>query len=259
MTLAISTSEPVSLRLHLKSKQLTCADNNILSINLTDTWNWKKRGNETGGLSINISQKNVTNPDTGTIVPSLIRGHMFHGPANSTDIYRFGGTNYMYNQSFEGYTSPESSTYPLWTYDPSDSSKPWGQHSISQPWQPNHGAAAEAIDMGLGFYLNGQIDMGTSTKTLALQDTTQTLYTPLEGMLVINLVDFSSANISTSSMNKGTPRVGGTLDYIDAVGTSGILVALGGQIQPGLGGQVANRSRGELVCETFQYATIVCC
>ncbi|KAL1600393.1 hypothetical protein SLS60_006778 [Paraconiothyrium brasiliense] len=166
-------------------------------------------------------------------------------------IYNFGGATYMYNQSFEGYLQPDSSQYPLWTYDHTQDN-PWDQHTIQQVWQPNHGAAAEDIEKGLGFYLGGQIDMGTSTKTLGkpFKDPTQNLYMPLQGMLIINLVDLDSpsANISTSNMNRSTPRVGGTLDYIPAVGDSGILVALGGQIQPGLQfGEIANRTKGELI------------
>jgi hypothetical protein len=177
---------------------------------------------------------------------------MFHGPNNQSNmIYNFGGATYMNNQSFEGYVQPESAQYPLWTYDPTQDN-PWAQHTIQQVWQPNHGAATEDIDKGIGFYLGGQIDMGTSTQTLGkpFRDPTQNLYMPLDGMLIIDLVnvDNPAANISTSSMKDSTPRVGGTMEYIDAIGDSGILVALGGQIQPGLKfGEIANRSEGELV------------
>ncbi|KAF1969530.1 hypothetical protein BU23DRAFT_539447 [Bimuria novae-zelandiae CBS 107.79] len=224
-------------------------NNHILSINLTETWDWKIPGDEPGGLSIDVTRKNVTNPDNGTPVPNLIRGHLFHGPTNMSQIYNFGGATYMYNQSFEGYVQPETSTYPLWTYNP-DAEQPWDQFNLGQPWQPNHGAAAEDIEKGLGFYLGGQVDMGTSTRTLGqpFKDNTQNLSMPIEGMLIINLVDSTSTNISTSSMNRSTPRIGGTLDYIDAVGDSGILVALGGQIHPDLTpGDVANRTQGELI------------
>lgn len=228
----------------------TITDNHILNINLTRTWDWKIPGDKPGGLSIGITRKNVTNPDTGTAVPNMIRGHLFHGPRNVSQIYNYGGATYMYNQSFVGYIQPETSTYPLWTYDPK-AEQPWDQFNIGQPWQPNHGAATEDIDRGIGFYLGGQIDMGTSTRTLGpLKDITQNLSIPLDGMLMINLVDNTSANLSISSMNRSTPRVGGTLDYIDAVGDGGILVALGGQIHPNLEpGSAANRTEGELVSD----------
>ncbi|KAK7179770.1 hypothetical protein DPSP01_003245 [Paraphaeosphaeria sporulosa] len=227
-------------------------NNYLLTIDMTRTWDWQVPSNESGGLTIDVERKNVTSPSTGTAVPNLIRGHLFHGPYNKSDtIYNFGGATYMNNQSFEGYRQPDSSQYPLWTYDRTLDS-PWDKHTIQQVWQPNHGAAAEDTGRGFGFYLGGQIDMGTSTLTLGqpFRDPTQNLYMPLDGMLVINLVDLDvrADNISTSSMKRNSPRVGGALEYIDAVGDSGILVALGGQIQPGLKfGEIANRTKGELI------------
>lgn len=218
-------------------------------ISLTETWDWKKQPNESQYLDVQALPKNESNPATGNLPVSYMRGYMFHGPANTTNIYRYGGTRYMGNQSFLGYTSPESSTYPVWSYSYNSTDYPWAQYNIGQPWMPNHGAGAEAIDQGLGFYLNGQIDKGTSSKTLNMGfDDGQSLYIPLEGMLIINLVDFSSANLSTSSMNGNAPRVGGTMEYIAPVGEAGVLVALGGQIQPNLRiDEKANRTQGELV------------
>lgn len=234
----------------------------MLTVPLTEAWDWKRTKNESQYLNITIEQKNETNPDTGTPIPSLFRGHMFHGPENTTNVYRFGGTTYMYNTSFEGYAQPESSSYPLWTYNPNDPDSPWDQYNVAQPWMPNHGAGADATDHALGFYLNGQIDMGTSSTTVGNQlvDNEQNLYLPLEGMLVVNLVDFNSANISTSKMRGNKPRVGGTMEYVAPIGENGILVALGGQIQPDMtGDQVANRSKGELVSETSRlcYASLL--
>ncbi|KAF2193767.1 hypothetical protein K469DRAFT_728851 [Zopfia rhizophila CBS 207.26] len=189
---------------------------------MNKTWDWKT------DIVINSEPKNESNPRTGTFPPSLVRGHMFHGPANSSDVFIYGGTTYMGNQSFQGYSRPDASTYPLWSYTYDSPDYPWMQYDISQPWRPNHGAAAEAIDQGLGFYLNGQIDAGTSTKTLRLNDTN--VYTPLDGMLVINLVDHTSQNISTPNLTGDRPRVSGSMEYIAPVGGMGILVAIGGQI-----------------------------
>lgn len=239
----------------------TSPDNHLLTIDMTKTWDWLVPSNETGGLSIDVKRKNVTSPSTGSAVPNLIRGHLFHGPRNKSDmIYNFGGATYMYNQSFQGFRQPDSSQYPLWTYDHTLDS-PWDKHTIQQVWQPNHGAAAEDIERGIGFYLGGQIDMGTSTLTMGqpFKDLTQNLYMPLDGMLIINLVDLDvrAANISTSNMKRSSPRVGGTLEYIDAVGDGGILIALGGQIQPSLKfGEIANRTKGELVSYNCQRSQI---
>jgi hypothetical protein len=169
---------------------------------------------------------------------------MFHGPSDTTQVYRYGGTTYQGNQSFIGYTRPDSSTYSLWTYDYKTQGFPWSQYDISQPWIANHGAAAEAIDQSLGFYLNGQTDWGTSTKTLNILNSTD-LYKPLPGMLVINFTDHTSNNISTSKLRGDAPRVGGGMEYFPDVGAMGILVALGGQINNAT--PWANASKGELV------------
>lgn len=176
---------------------------------------------------------------------------MFSGPQNSSQVYQFGGSTYLYNQSFIVKPTPGSSSNPLWSYtpgsDPPDTR--WDQHDIGQLWKPNHGAGADAPDLGLGFYLNGQIDKGTSLITDKMfDDTDQTYYRPVDGMLVLDLVNPGQAkNISTSTMNGNLSRVGGTLDYVPSVGKSGILVALGGQVQPHLQNGKASSKLGQLV------------
>jgi hypothetical protein len=216
----------------------------MITIPLNFTWDWKTN------IVVEAQAKNVTNPRTGTLPPSQIRGHMFHGPANKPEVYVYGGTTFMGNQSFEAYAWPDSSAYPLWSYKHGPD-YPWDQYAISELWMPNHGAAAEAIDQGLGFYLNGQIDWGTSSRTI---DTfkTQDLYVPLQGMVVLDLNTQSSKNISTTGLRGGTPRVGGSMEYIASVGGMGSLVALGGQIQPQPSGLYANVSQGVLVSSSLQ-------
>jgi hypothetical protein len=231
--------------------------NYMLKVPLTNSWDWKAEKNDPYYLDITAERTNVTNHGTGTGVPNMIRGHMFHGPQNTTDVYIFGGTTYMYNQTFEGKTKPDTrSAYPLWTYTPGLSPESaWNQYSSKDPMQlPNHGAGADAIDLGLGFYLNGQIDEGTSGTTAAskayLNDNhNQTIYQPLMGMMVLDLVNNNTvANISTAKLRGGVPRVGGTLEYVAPIGDKGILVALGGQIQPqNTGKDVAKIDKGELV------------
>jgi hypothetical protein len=198
-------------------------DNYLLKIPLNTTWDWKTN------IVINAEPKNKSNPATGTRPPSLMRGHLYHGPSDDSNIFLYGGTTYMQNQSFPTFTRPDASTYPLWTYNHRNPDSPWKQYDIGQPWMANHGAAAEAIDQGLGFYLNGQIDWGTSSSTLNnLQATTD--YRPLDGMLVIDFHDYTSNNISTSDVRGGAPRVGGSMEYLASVGGMGVLVALGGQL-----------------------------
>jgi hypothetical protein len=220
----------------------------MITIPLNFTWDWKTN------IIVEAQAKNVTNPRTGTLPPSQIRGHMFHGPANKPEVYVYGGTTFMGNQSFEAYAWPDSSAYPLWSYKYGPD-YPWDQYAVSTSWMPNHGAAAEAVDQGLGFYLNGQIDWGTSSRTI---DTfkTQDLYIPLQGMVVLDLNTQSSKNISTTSLRGGAPRVGGSMEYIASVGGMGSLVALGGQIQPKLKGLYANVSQGALVSGSLQLCNL---
>jgi hypothetical protein len=168
---------------------------------------------------------------------------MFHGPDNDTAVNSYSGTVYLGNLSWPGYVDPQSSAYAIWAYDANATGYPWTQHDIAQPWRPNHGAATEATDQGLGFYLNGQIDEGTSANTLHKIGADQ--YGPLDGMLVINFYNYTSNNISTSSIRGNAPRVGGTMEYIAPIGGRGILVALGGQINQEK--PWANVSEGQLV------------
>ncbi|KAF2493487.1 hypothetical protein BU16DRAFT_81154 [Lophium mytilinum] len=195
----------------------------LIQVSMETSWDWKTN------ITITDESKSTSNPKTGTYPPSLIRGTMFHGPADSKEVYAFGGTTFMGNTSFLGYVAPDASTYPLWTYAYDSSDFRWGQNDIGQPWKPNHGAAAEAIDQGLGFYLNGQIDKGTdsSTKNFGNDSTL-----PLDGMLIIDLANATSNNISTAAISGDGPRVGGGLQYIADVGEKGILVAIGGQLSP---------------------------
>lgn len=211
----------------------------MITIPLNSTWDWRTN------IIINAQAKNVTNPTTGILPPSQIRGHMFHGPMNEPKVYIYGGTTYMGNQSFESYVEPGTPADSLWSYTLGPD-YPWGQFSVSAPWIPNHGAAAEAIDHELAFYLNGQIDWGTSSTT---RDTfnNQDIYVPLDGMVVLNFTSQASRNVSTSGLRGGAPRVGGSMEYIASIGGMGALVALGGQVQPIRNGLYANINQGSLV------------
>ncbi|EAT86292.2 hypothetical protein SNOG_06461 [Parastagonospora nodorum SN15] len=212
----------------------------MITIPLASTWDWKLNITET------VQAKNVTNPNTGTLPPSQIRGAMFHGPNNQAEVYVYGGTTFMGNQSFEAYTRPDSSAYPLWSYT-YGASTPWGQYAGDTAWMPNHGAATEAIDQGLAFYLNGQIDWGTSSKTFDILPKTDAIYVPIQGMLILDLNTQSARNLSTSKLRGGAPRVGGTMEYIASIGDNGVLVALGGQIQANLSSSFANVKTGSLI------------
>lgn len=152
----------------------------------------------------------------------------------------------MGNQSFETYTAPDAASYHLWSYKPGPD-YPWGQYAGSTVWMPNHGAGAEAIDQGLGFYLNGQVDWGTSSRTLDTFPKTESLYMPVRGMVVLDLNTQTSRNISTAKLRDGATRVGGSMEYLPSVGRMGALVALGGQVQANSTDVYANVSNGKLV------------
>ncbi|KAF2491506.1 hypothetical protein BU16DRAFT_120146 [Lophium mytilinum] len=189
----------------------------LLEYDLKTSWDWKTN------ISYSAFEK-TPNPGTGTLPPNFIRGTMFQGPANDSELYTYGGTTFRGNMSVANRSASYSQQYSLWSFD--SASNAWGQYDLKQNWRPNFGAAAEAYDQGLAFYLNGQIDVGTDQGTLDFGNTT--IY--IDGMLVIDLVRQTAVNISTTGMKDYIPRVGGALQYVPGVGDDGVLVAIGGQV-----------------------------
>lgn len=126
------------------------------------SWDWKTN-------ITYIASEELANPFTGTRVRSGgILGTMFQGPANDSNIYTYGGTTFRGNESFPNqdvdyYEAVYSDQYPLWSLD--NETQVWDQYDIGQTWTPSYGAATEAPDQGLAFYLNGRTDNGTSSTT----------------------------------------------------------------------------------------------
>lgn len=155
---------------------------------------------------------------------------MFQGPANDSRVFTFAGTSFRANGAAQvipdmsGSDEPYADQYPLWSVD--NSTQTWDQFDIQQTFTPSYGAAAEAPDQGLAFYLNGQLDNASSTHTTTLGNST----TYLDGMLAIDLVRQTSRNLSTSGIRDYLPRVGGSMQYIPGVGKNGVLVTLGGKV-----------------------------
>ncbi|OJD36009.1 cell wall anchored protein [Diplodia corticola] len=143
--------------------------------------------------------------------------------SDASKIYTYGGTTFLGNTSFPGWTPAESDTYSLWSYD--TSTHAWDQYDItkSSPLRPNRGSSAEAPALGLSFYLNGQIDAGSSAVAGASMNNDTEF---LDGMIVLDTVNVSSQNLSTATL--GNPRVAGGLQFIEAIGERGALVAIGG-------------------------------
>ncbi|KAF2182846.1 hypothetical protein K469DRAFT_669317 [Zopfia rhizophila CBS 207.26] len=197
----------------------------FLQVDLKESWDWKTN------ISY-IALEETPNPKTGTGVRHSIRGTMYQGPANDSSIYTYAGTSFRGNESFPTkdtnyYSIYYSDQYALWSFN--NDSQVWDQYDIQQAWTPSYGAAAEAPDQALAFYLNGQTDNGTSSQTLYDGDD----QTTLDGMIVIDMVKHSSRNISTAGIKDYQPRVGGGMQYVPGVGDNGVLVALGGKVFDG--------------------------
>ena len=95
--------------------------------------------------------------------------------------------------------------------------------------RPSSGSSTEARDQGLAFYLNGEIDSGSSLETKGLGNG-NTVW--LGGMIVINTNKQTVRNISTYGLSADQPRTRGLLQYIIGIGPNGVLVQLGGIQKP---------------------------
>lgn len=152
--------------------------------------------------------------------PSLVQGAMFSGASSDPKLFVYGGTTSMVNTSFPGYMSNNPKGAALWSYD--TSTQAWFQFSTdNQTYRPSWGAAAEAPNLGLGFYFNGQIDEFQMTQLGPEK-------IPISGMMVVDANNHATRNISTTSITTENPRRGGSLQYLSDVGTKGSLIEMGG-------------------------------
>ena len=193
------------------------SDLDLISVDLSNSWDWKT----------NLTQvvTNVTaNPKTGTLPPQLSQGSLFQGSPSDSSLYAYGGTTTWANTSFPGFEVPGPSTYSLWAYDTSIAT--WSQYDISLkvPYRPSSGAHAEAPDQSLAFYLNGELNNGSS-EGVGLAPGVSTF---LPGMVVVNTTDHTAKNLSTAGVTGTSPRARAQMQYISGIGEKGILVLLGG-------------------------------
>ena len=195
-------------------------DEYLIAIPMNSTWNWKTN------ISISLYAKATSpNPRTGTAAPVLSSGALYSGSNDDNRIYLYGGTTSFINTSFPGYKIPYTQQYSLWSYD--TIADEWDQFDVTEsaPERPSNGAYADAPDLGLAFYLNGQIDNGSSYQTSTLDDSVQV---PLEGMIVLDTSNATARNVSTFALTGSNSRTKGMMQYIPKLGGSGILVYLGG-------------------------------
>ncbi|KAJ5975630.1 hypothetical protein N7481_009337 [Penicillium waksmanii] len=192
----------------------------MVMVGLNSSWNWE--------TNISITAVNKTaNPNTGTLPPSNVRGAMYAGTNEDSDVYSYGGTSSYVNRSFPGFLFPTAPTYTLWSFEAQE--KAWAQYDISLdvPLRPAGGAYAEATGRGMGFYLNGFIDNGSNPDYQFYTDFRRYL----DGLVVLNTTTQEAKNLSTSSLDN-YPRAMGGLVYLPNIGTEGILVSMGGVTKP---------------------------
>ena len=190
----------------------------MISVNLSSSWSWKKNLTE---LVTNVT----VNPKTGAAPPRLTQGTLFQGSSSDPSFYFYGGTTTWANTSFPGFKEPAPPTYALWACDSSTAT--WSQYDISMsvPNRPSSGAHAEAPDQSLAFYLNGELNNGSSHHELVFPAGVNTFLT---GMVVINTTDHTAKNLSTAGVTGTFPRARAQMQYLTGIGEKGILVLLGG-------------------------------
>lgn len=189
----------------------------LITMDLTQTWNWRESSTPITALEKTSS--------SGLTPPSLARGALYAGASNDTRLWAYGGTvDSSTNRSWSGYQSPSSNQYALWSYD--SVANNWALENLTGDSSliiPATGANAEARDLGLGFWFNGQQDQGTSTESSNLG----VIIKFLKGMIVLDFNTGTARNLSTDAVS-GLARARGEMVYIPGIGERGILVLLGG-------------------------------
>ena len=160
--------------------------------------------------------------------PQVVRGTLYQGAQDDDSISLYGGTTSSQNTSFPGWQSPASPNYSLWSFD--TISTRWSQFDISltAPYRPSNGAAAEAVDQSLAFYFNGELDSGSSSQVGIISGNNVFL----SGMVVINTTDRTARNLSTAQVDANLARARGRMQYLPGVGEKGALVLIGGSTFP---------------------------
>ncbi|KAJ9282659.1 hypothetical protein DTO021C3_9277 [Paecilomyces variotii] len=188
----------------------------LLDIDMSTSWDWKSN------ISI-VKVDKTANPQTGTFPPVVGHAALYRGSSSDNNIYLYGGTVDFANTTFPGWQYPTSNQYSLWSYD--TVAKTWDQYDVTlnAPERPASGAYAEAPELGLAFWLDGEIDTG-SDNNLALRPGFERY---LNGFIVTDTDTQTAMNVSTASLDR-TPRIGGGLAYVPGAGPKGIVVAIGG-------------------------------
>lgn len=194
----------------------------LIQVNASYNWDWKT----------NITERaySKTNNDTmAPQVPIVMKGALYSGAEADSRIWLFGGTTSYQNTSGLNYTSPTPDTYALWSYN--TSSAAWDPHDVTSavPTRPYNGFTAESAAKGLGFWINGDVDSGSSVAASALGSYNERFQ---PGMLLFDFTQPTPNVTNTTGPPWGDPRVGGLAHYVPNYGPEGVLIAFGGGSSP---------------------------
>ncbi|KAK8908496.1 hypothetical protein QC760_002871 [Botrytis cinerea] len=221
---------------------ITMGTNNyMIGVKMNESWNWTKAS---ASLPLVSEQVFLSDSESANAFSSVVlKGALFSGTSGGNGIYLYGGTEQSMNTSFYGYTDPTSPNQTLLSYDVAQNQ--WASINVDStiPEKPSFGASADVPDQGLGFYFNGEINNGSSTETTSIPAGSSV---PLEGMVMLNMTDNTTRNISTAAIDTNS-RTGGLLQYIPGIGANGkgILIQFGGmyrqagELSDELGGTLA--------------------
>ncbi|KAF7939014.1 uncharacterized protein EAE98_001350 [Botrytis deweyae] len=221
---------------------ITMGTNNyMIGVEMNESWNWTKAS---ASLPLVSEQVYLSDAESSNAFSSVVlNGALFSGIPGTNEIYLYGGTEQSKNTSFYGYTGPTSPNQTLLSYNVAQNQ--WSSINVDStiPEKPSFGASADVPDQSLGFYFNGEINNGSSTETTSIPAGSSV---PLEGMVMLNMTDNTTRNISTAAIDANS-RTGGLLQYIPGIGENdkGILIQFGGmyrqagELSDELGGTLA--------------------
>jgi Kelch motif len=186
---------------------------------MTASWDWKS----------NVTINGLTKKESGSVsgMPwpvNINNGALYGGTSDSNTLWSFGGTTSSFNQSFPYFEIPPTQQYAIWAYDLN--AETWAAIDTSSNGIniPSYGASAESEELGLAFYVGGQIDSGTSNTTAYLDNNT----IPLNGMVVLDTASYNVVNISVPANINGD-RTGAGMVYVNTLGKEGVLALVGGE------------------------------
>ncbi|KAL6240690.1 hypothetical protein RBB50_012400 [Rhinocladiella similis] len=176
----------------------------LISVDMTAPWDWKT---------------NVCTSQNLGYLGGSVEG--FNGPINvhdaslcggkndSTTIHMFGGTTSSFNKSFRYFEVAPTTQYAMWSYYTRYDT--WLAINTSDPLGTiaSWGASTAVSDMGLAFFVGGQIESGTVDTTQYLCDET----IGISGTVVINTTTNHVQNFTVDESIKSNRQGGQILHF----------------------------------------------